>query len=46
MDAEEYRKKLELDILKIIEEKLQKGQMDLTRAQLIARMLLDKLHRL
>jgi thioredoxin-like negative regulator of GroEL len=44
MDAEEYRKKLELDILKIIEEKLQKGQMDLTRAQLIARMLLDKLH--
>ncbi len=27
MDAEEYRKKIEFDILRIIEEKLQKGQM-------------------
>ncbi len=44
MDAEEYRKKLELDILKIIEEKLQKGQMDAERAKAIARMVLDALH--
>lgn len=44
MDADEYRKKLELDILKIIEEKLQKGQMDAERAKAIARMVLDYLH--
>lgn len=44
MDAEEYRKKLELDILKIIEEKLTKGEMDVARAQAIARMVLQKLH--
>ncbi len=44
MDAEEYRKKLELDILKIIEEKLRNGQMDTERAKAIARMVLDKLH--
>ena len=44
MDAEEYRKKLELDILKIMEEKLQKGQMDADRARAIARMVLDALH--
>lgn len=44
MDAEEYRKKLEWDILKIIKEKLQKGQMDAERAKAIARMVLDKLH--
>ena len=44
MDAEEYRKKLELDILVIIEEKLQNGQMDVGKAKEIARMVLDKLH--
>lgn len=44
MDSEEYRKKIELDILKIIEEKLANGQMDTERAKAIARMVLDKLH--
>lgn len=44
MDSEEYRKKLELDILKIIEEKLTKGEMKPERAQDIARMVLQKLH--
>lgn len=44
MDAEEYRKKIELDILKIIEEKLANGQMDTDRAKAIARMVLNKLH--
>ncbi len=44
MNAEEYRKKLELDILALIEEKLRKGEMDSQRAKAIARMVLDKLH--
>jgi len=44
MDPEEYRKKLEIDILKIMEEKLIAGEMDADRARLIARMVLDKLH--
>lgn len=44
MDAEETRKKLELSILEIIEEKLKNGQMDAERAKEIARMVLDKLH--
>lgn len=44
MDAETYRKKIELDILKIMEEKLRNGQMDAERAKAIARMVLDKLH--
>ncbi len=44
MDPEEYRKKIELDILRIIEEKLANGQMDTERAKAIARMVLDKLH--
>lgn len=44
MDPEEYRKKLEWEILKIIKEKLTNGEMDANRAQAIARMLLDKLH--
>lgn len=44
MDTEEYRKKLELDILKIIEEKLIKGEMETERAQSIAKMVLIKLH--
>lgn len=44
MDPEEYRKKLELDILAIMEEELRNGQMDAGRAKAIARMLLDKLH--
>lgn len=44
MDPEEVRKKLELDILAIIEQKLTNGQMDVERAQEIARMVLDRLH--
>lgn len=44
MDPEEKRKQLEKDILNIIAQKLQNGQMDLQRAELIAKMLLDKLH--
>ncbi len=44
MDPEEKRQKLERDILTIIVEKLQNGQMDTERAKLIAKMLLDKLH--
>jgi hypothetical protein len=44
MDAEEKRKQLEKDILSLIAQKLQNGQIDLNRAQMIARMLLDKLH--
>jgi len=44
VDAEEYRKKIEQDILVILEEKLRNGQMDVKRAQSIARMVLDKLH--
>ncbi len=44
MDPEEYRKKLELDILAVMEEKLRNGQMDADRAKAIARMVLDKLH--
>lgn len=44
MDAEEYRKKIEQDILVILEEKLRNGQMNADRAKSIARMVLDKLH--
>lgn len=44
MDPEEYRKQLERNILDVIEEKLQKGQMDAERAKAIARMVLDALH--
>lgn len=43
-DPEAYRKKLELDILAIMEEKLRKGEMDAERARAIDRMVLDKLH--
>lgn len=43
-NAEEKRKQLEKDILNIIAQKLQNGQMDLERAQFIAKMLLDRLH--
>lgn len=44
MDPEDYRKKIELDILKIMEEKLRNGEMDADRARSIARLVLDKLH--
>ncbi len=44
MDAEETRKKLEQDIIAIIEQKLKNGEMDATRAQEIAKMVLEKLH--
>ena len=43
MDPEEYRKKLELEILEVMEEKLKKGQMNVDRAKSIARLVLDKL---
>lgn len=42
--VEQKRKKLEKDILNIIEEKLKKGEMMTDRAQAIARMVLEKLH--
>ncbi|HVZ66813.1 MAG TPA: hypothetical protein VG917_00995 [Patescibacteria group bacterium] len=44
MDSEEKRKELERNILKIMGERLAKGQMTPERAQSIARMLMDKLH--
>ncbi len=44
MDSEEYRKKLERDILVIIEQKLKNGQMDAVRAKDIARLVLTVLH--
>lgn len=44
MDIEAYRKKIELDILKIMEEKLSNGQMGTERAKAIALMVLNKLH--
>jgi len=44
MDPEKYRKKIERDILIIMEEKLKNGSMDAERARDIARMVLDKLH--
>ena len=44
MDAEEYRKKLETEILEVLEEKLRKGQMDAQRAKLIAQLILSQLH--
>lgn len=44
MDPEAYRKKIELDILTIIEEKLRNGQMDAVRAKEIAKLVLDRLH--
>lgn len=44
MDPDAYRRKLEADILQIMEQKLLAGEMDAGRARSIARMLLDKLH--
>lgn len=44
MDPEEYRKKIERDILEIMEEKLRNGEMDAERAKAIAKMVLEKLH--
>jgi hypothetical protein len=44
MDPEEYRKKLERDIIAIIVERLQSGDMDVDRAKAIAGLILDKLH--
>ena len=44
MNTEEYRKKIEEDILKIIEEKLKAGQMNAERAREIARYILNTLH--
>jgi len=44
MDPDEFRKNLELEILRVIEEKLKNGQINAARARAIARMVLDKLH--
>lgn len=44
MDVEEYRKKIELEILQIIEQKLKQGEMSEGRAREIARFILDALH--
>ena len=41
MDPEEYRQKLEWDILEIIEQKLMNGLMDADRAAAIAKMVLE-----
>ena len=44
MDAEEYRKKIELEILQIIENRLKSGQMNALRAREIAQHILNTLH--
>jgi hypothetical protein len=44
MNTDEYRKRLEHEILQIIEDKLKKGLMDANRARAIAQMVLAKLH--
>lgn len=43
MDNEEYRKKIELEILQVIEDNLQTRQMDANRAKEIARHILSSL---
>lgn len=44
MDTEDYRKKIENDILQIIEDRLKARKMDAERARTIARFILDSLH--
>lgn len=44
MDTEEYRKKVEKEILDVIEEKLKSQQMNAERAREIARYILTSLH--
>ncbi len=44
MDNEEYRKKIELEILQIIEDSLKTHQIDASRAREIARYILSSLH--
>ncbi len=44
MDPEAYRKKIEQEILEIIEDKLKNGSMEASRAQQIAKFVLEKLH--
>lgn len=44
MDAEKKRNKIELDILRIIKEKLEKGEMNAERATKIAQLVLKTLH--
>jgi hypothetical protein len=44
MDTEEYRKKIELEILEIIEEKLKARQMSAQRAKEVAQHVLSTLH--
>lgn len=44
MNSEEYRRKIEKEILEIIEKKLIAGEMGANRAKGIARLVLDTLH--
>ena len=44
MDSEEYRKKIELEILQVIEDNLKTRQMGANRAREIARHILRSLH--
>ncbi len=44
MDTEEYRRKIEKEVLEIIENKLKAGQMDAARAREIAGFILETLH--
>src|SRR3989338_6161683 len=44
MDNEQYRKKIELEILQIIEDSLKARQMDENRAREIAKYMLNSLH--
>lgn len=44
MDTEEYRKKIEKEVLEIIEEKLKARQMNAQRAKEIAQYILQTLH--
>ena len=44
MDTEEYRKKIELEILEIIEQKLKAKQMNAQRAKEVAQYILSTLH--
>lgn len=44
MDTEEYRKKIEEEVLKIIEEKLKSHEMNADRATEIAKYILQSLH--
>src|SRR3989344_6893502 len=44
MDTEEYRKKIEKEVLEILEQRLIAGKMDAQRARDIAKFILESLH--